>query len=515
MKIISKIILILISGFILMIVFSVFLLTAKYSECVENAIITPEQSLLTYPMVIFIIKLIALWIIGIILISLAITLLVNRNIIYPLKIIGAAIRTKRSIREEKVRSNPDFAEITQLFNEGVLNERALREAQIQGEIGHCFYNIDKKEFYDYSDQLKEIFETRNLKESKYQEVENLFSMMLPSNQEELTAKLSSNDKVLEFDFEVEINKNIKSLHSRIKPISWSKEGIPLVLFVTIQDISKRVQTEKDLRRFNQELSDKENQLARAERMATIGRISAGVAHEINNPVSFIQNNLTAMQGYFNVVKKLKIMAESGCTEGDYESLDNDEDINFVLEDIDKSIIESLDGCSRISSIVKSLKTFARPDMKEKIKADINEALQSTLNIANNEIKYHCTVKTDFGRLPDLICYPGELNQVFLNLIVNASQAIKEKGIIEVSTRYDEASDEIVISVCDNGEGIKEDNIRKLFEPFFTTKPPGKGSGLGLSISQQIIEKHKGFISAENREEGGACFIIRLPVTNAA
>jgi two-component system NtrC family sensor kinase len=190
-------------------------------------------------------------------------------------------------------------------------------------------------------------------------------------------------------------------------------------------------------------------------------------------------------------------------------LREDADIDFILDDIKQIVGESLDGSDRMKRIVENLKSFARLNEAEYNLADLNQGLESTLNIVWNELKYKATVKKSYGEIPETMCNPGQLNQVFMNLLVNAAQAIENQGQIEIQTRRE--GDLIVIEIADTGCGIPADKLNRIFEPFFTTKEVGKGTGLGLSISFDIIEKHGGEICVQSQSGHGTRFTISLPI----
>jgi signal transduction histidine kinase len=185
------------------------------------------------------------------------------------------------------------------------------------------------------------------------------------------------------------------------------------------------------------------------------------------------------------------------------------DIDFILEDIEKIVAESLDGGNRMKRIVQNLKNFARLDEQEYNLADLNQGLESTLNIVWNELKSKAKVTKSYGDLPETICNLGQLNQVFMSLLINAAQAIEDRGEIAISTRR--AGDTIRIEIADTGCGIAPDNLNRIFEPFFTTKEVGAGAGLGLSIVYDIVEKHAGEITVESVPGQGSRFTISLPI----
>ncbi len=191
--------------------------------------------------------------------------------------------------------------------------------------------------------------------------------------------------------------------------------------------------------------------------------------------------------------------------------ENEIDIDFILKDIPNLIKESLEGAARIKKIVIDLKDFSHPGEDELQYADINKSLDSTLNVVWNEIKYKATVTKSYGNLPLAKCYPQQLNQVFMNILVNAAQAIEANGKIKIETLAENGSVKVIIS--DTGTGIPKENLSKIFDPFFTTKEVGKGTGLGLNVAYNIIEKHNGTINVESIEGKGTTFSISLPVDN--
>ncbi len=276
-----------------------------------------------------------------------------------------------------------------------------------------------------------------------------------------------------------------------------------------------------------DLKKTQSQLLQTEKMASIGQLAAGVAHEINNPTGFISSNLNTLEGYVEdagsliaqyraFVSKIK---EGGAVE-DIKAFVSEEsehitafeeeiDINFMLDDTRQLIKECQEGSERIKNIVVDLKDFAHPG-EDKLKfADIHKNLDSTLNVVRNEIKYKASVTKEYGELPQVQCYPQELNQVFLNLLVNAAQAIEKEGEIRILTCAIDGYVEIKVS--DTGAGIPEESLSKIFDPFFTTKEVGKGTGLGLNVAYNIMMKHKGSIDVESKVGTGTTFTIRIPV----
>lgn len=250
-------------------------------------------------------------------------------------------------------------------------------------------------------------------------------------------------------------------------------------------------------------------------MATVGQLAAGVAHEINNPMGFITSNLNTLGKYLS-----KINSYISEHYKELEQLLNPEQlaelmqkrrqakIDRVLDDIPELLEESLDGATRVKEIVQNLKTFSRIDEAETKEANLNDCLESTLKMVWNEIKYKAKVAKDYGDLPPIKCYPQQLNQVFMNMLVNGAHAIEQEGEIGVRTWADATSIYVVIS--DNGCGMPPEVQERIFEPFFTTKDVGKGTGLGMSIAYEIVQRHAGEIKIDSREGEGTSFTIRLP-----
>lgn len=279
---------------------------------------------------------------------------------------------------------------------------------------------------------------------------------------------------------------------------------------------------RKLEESNQRLKDNQTQLVQSEKMASLGQLAAGVAHEINNPIGFVTSNLGALTEYTHVFKRLfdayqvltdRLTPEQRATLQDalapIEQICREEDMAFIRDDIDALLSESLSGMYRVTEIVKGLKSFARLDEAEMQHSDINDGITSTLKVVWNELKYKADVHTDLQPLPHTLCYPGQLNQVFMNLLINAAHAIEEHGVITITTKA--VDGEVVVTVSDTGCGIPEENIPKLFNPFFTTKPVGHGTGLGLSISYGIIQKHDGRIEVTSTEGEGTTFTLYLPI----
>jgi signal transduction histidine kinase len=258
------------------------------------------------------------------------------------------------------------------------------------------------------------------------------------------------------------------------------------------------------------------QIIQQEKMASIGNLAAGVAHEINNPMGFITSNLTTLGKYADRLDEYIAALQQSLftcpTHSDIAEIDTLRQklkVDYIISDVRELVNESLDGANRVQRIVQDLKSFSRVDQVERCRTNLNEALATTINIAWNELKYITTLDRDFSEIPDILCYPQQLNQVFLNLLVNAAQAMETQGNITVRTWAD--NENVFVSVADTGKGMTEEVRQHVFEPFFTTKEAGKGTGLGLSISADIVRKHGGEISVASEIGVGTTFTVRLPV----
>ena len=272
----------------------------------------------------------------------------------------------------------------------------------------------------------------------------------------------------------------------------------------------------ELKEAYEELKQTQSKLLQQEKMASIGQLAAGVAHELNNPMAFIASNLSSLEKYIN---RIVIFCESqaeivkslhqAAADEKLAVLQNDLKIDFILPDIRNLIAESLDGADRVRRIVQDLKNFSRIGQAELQLVNINECLDTTLNIVWNELKYKATLHKTYGDLPAIECNPQQLNQVFMNILVNATQAIERQGEIHINTWAER--DEVAVAISDTGVGIRPEHLEHLFEPFFTTKQVGEGTGLGLSIVYDIVTKnHCGRISATSEVGKGSTFTVVLP-----
>lgn len=343
-----------------------------------------------------------------------------------------------------------------------------------------------------------------------QQVENSLADLMKTDVQKITFRIRRPDDELRW----------LSHHMRIVR---DDAGVPLRVDGISVDITQNKNAEALLKQRNEELQtaldtihDVQRQLVQSEKLSSIGQLAAGVAHEINNPIGYINSNLTSLKAYVEELLALIAMYEElEHSITDVEQLQqiqefkNKIDLEFTKIDLLNLLHESQEGAFRVKKIVQDLKDFSHAGGDEDWQwTDLHACLESTLNIVNNEIKYKAVVVKEFGDIPRIWCLPHQLNQVFMNLLVNAAHAIENKGTITVRTG--EEKDEIWVEVTDTGKGIAPEHVIKIFDPFFTTKPIGKGTGLGLSISYNIIKKHNGEIRVDSRVGEGTTFRITLP-----
>lgn len=290
--------------------------------------------------------------------------------------------------------------------------------------------------------------------------------------------------------------------------------------LTGDQVKELLRANEELKQVNARLSDAQDKLMQSEKLASIGQLAAGVAHEINNPIGFIFSNFGTLERYLDDLFQMLSAYEQAEPAlagtplgGQLKALREKVELDFLKEDIPSLMNESKDGITRVRNIVQNLKDFSRVDTtQEWVQADLHHGIVSTLNIVNNEIKYKADVLKEFGEIPDIECLPSELNQVFMNLLVNAAHSIQvERGTITIRTGQE--GDNVWVEVQDNGGGISKENLGRIFDPFFTTKPVGKGTGLGLSLSYGIVKKHFGHIDVSSEIGVGTRFKVTLPIVH--
>jgi len=283
-----------------------------------------------------------------------------------------------------------------------------------------------------------------------------------------------------------------------------------------------VRRNAELTEVNRKLSMAQEQLMQSEKLASIGQLAAGVAHEINNPIGYVFSNFSTLEIYIDSLLRIltayeKLDKNRGSTEV-YQELNavrKDVEIDYLKEDIPALMSESREGITRVRKIVQDLKDFSRTDTALEWQwANLHQGIDSTLNIVNNEIKYKADVIKNYGNLPDVECLPSQINQVVMNLVVNAAHAINGgRGTISITTKV--VDTDVQIEVKDSGAGIAPENLSRIFDPFFTTKPVGQGTGLGLSLSYGIMQKHQGSIQVNSVMGQGTTFTLRLPIKHDA
>jgi len=295
-----------------------------------------------------------------------------------------------------------------------------------------------------------------------------------------------------------------------------REGKPAGIQAIARDITGRDVAEMELRQ--------------AQKLESVGRLASGIAHEINTPIQFVGDNVRFLQDAFgafqSVLKQFQELCKStsemrsGPQFGsELGRIAAECDIDYLLKEIPRAVGQTLDGVERVVTIVRAMKEFAHPENKGMAPADLNKALSNTLTVARNELKYVAEVETDFGELPSVVCNVSDMNQVFLNLLVNAAHAIGDvvresgqKGKIRISTALEDAT--AVIAIADTGAGIPESIRDRIFDPFFTTKEVGRGTGQGLAIARSVVDRHKGTLTFESEVGRGTCFYVRLPIANS-
>ncbi len=310
----------------------------------------------------------------------------------------------------------------------------------------------------------------------------------------------------------------------IGELALSFSSMELQLSELINNLEKRVQERtQELTKAYKRLKQSQTQLIQSEKMASLGQMVAGVAHEINTPLGYIKNNVELTEDLLKEIKelidaynRLVILLTAGDTSEEaintqFATITElsqkfEEDDTFI--EMKQLIADTIHGIAQISNLVVNLKNFSRLDLAAISDVNLNESLDSVLIIAHNMLKYKTEVRKNYGNIPTIECSPSQINQVFLNLLTNAVQAIEEKGIIQISTSADDQFVHIIIQ--DTGKGIPKSVLAKIFDPFFTTKPIGDGTGLGLSIVYQIVKQHKGRIRAVSQEGKGSKFIVSLP-----
>lgn len=314
--------------------------------------------------------------------------------------------------------------------------------------------------------------------------------------------------------------------SEISTVIFTDQDRNLKTSMIIRDITERKRAEEELKEKNRELQSaheqlkiKQAQIIQQEKMASIGQLAAGIAHEINNPTSFVYGNLDLLKkfvsGLTDTIREQDDLLKKLAPEETLQELQErrkKRKLDFIIQDIQRLIQQSLEGAERIKKIVKNLSRFSRSEQQEHSLEDINAGLERAIDIIWSEIRFDVELRKELGEIPRTMCDIAQLSQVFLNLLGNAAHAVGKGGLITVRTRADDAN--IYVSVADTGVGIAEENMGRIFDAFFTTKEVGRGTGLGLSISYEIVKKHKGEITVESKIGEGSTFTVRIPIVKS-
>lgn len=388
-------------------------------------------------------------------------------------------------------------------------------------IGDCVIATDKKSKITFINSSAEALTGWNRQAAIGKDIGMVFNIIHELTREKIESPV---EKVLKegtltgfANHSLLISKNGKEIPigESGSPIK-SDNGEILGVILVFRDLTER-------RNADTKLQQMHSQLVQSEKIASIGQLAAGVAHEINNPVGYISSNLSAfkknIQNIFLAFASLEETALICCSDdadklekfqAEIASVKKINNFEFIKNDLPNLLLESIDGTARIQKIVANLLEFARPAKEEFQQSAINKIIEKSLALVWNELKYKCEIKKEYGnRLPVIICNEGQLIQVFVNLFMNAAQAIENKnGLIAIKTYFEKPL--VCVEISDNGKGIEGKHLDKIFEPFFTTKEVGKGTGLGLSIVYGIIQNHKGTIEVKSKPGEGSVFIIKFP-----
>jgi hemerythrin-like metal-binding protein len=331
---------------------------------------------------------------------------------------------------------------------------------------------------------------------------DLFSLLTARNR--TLAEANAQVRVAQRALEA-VNSQLETrVHERTRELADANTALEGERQALVQSIARLKQTQA--------------QLLQSEKMAAVGQLAAGVAHEINNPIGFVSSNLGSLSGYVEHMLTLLAAYENARTlmppalRASIESLPAHAELTYIREDAPELLRESKEGLARVKRIVNDLRDFTHVDSADWVHADIHSVLNSALQVVWNELKYKAEVVKEFAVLPAVVCNATQLGQVFVNLLVNAAQAIEGRGTITLRTGA--AQDSVWIEISDTGSGMSAETQKRIFEPFYTTKPVGRGTGLGLSISWDIVARHGGSLAVHSSPGRGTCFRITLPTTQA-
>jgi PAS domain S-box-containing protein len=428
-----------------------------------------------------------------------------------------------SVKQVKNQNQQLASEITvrKKTEEDLVNIQSRHEeAQRLAKMGHWTLDLIKNELA-WSDEVYRIFEVAP--EQFGNSYEDFLDTIHPDDREFVdTAYRDSVKKNEHYNIVHRLlmkDGTIKYVNERCQTF-FGEDGKPLQSVGTVQDITEREMAEK-------ERSNMQNQLVSSEKMASIGQLAAGVAHEINNPLGFVCSNLNTLSEYIeDVISMVNAYKEMSAILTDEQAYNKARDksleikekeekmgLAMIIADASDLVKETKSGIDRVAYIVQSLKDFSHPGVDAAEMFDINKSLKSTIQVAWHEIKYKAVVEEDYGDIPQILGRSQQINQVFMNILVNAAHAIEEKGVINVSTFVE--NNNVVVKIKDSGKGISEESLNKIFDPFFTTKPVGAGTGLGLSIAYGIVKDNNGTIAVESKLGEGTTFTLRFPYKEAA
>lgn len=431
--------------------------------------------------------------------------------------------------------NNDRGEIVNLFalfsdiSKRIEIENRLRQREIAlaksemkfrtlyGSTSEAVMLLDKDGFFDCNQAALNLFGCKSLEEFCTKWPSDLSPPTQPGGEDSLGCASRMMDKAF-----LQGNHRFEWLHQRADNGQTFSADVVLsaleldgrqVLLATVRDITERKRYEEKLI----QLAEMKKQLLQSEKMATLGQLAAGVAHEINNPIGFVYSNLGSLKSYVEDIFEVVACCEASLEadrRADLDGFKAAKDFDYLKSDVFELLKESKDGLSRVKKIVLDLKEFSREGEADVWQlADLHKGIDSTLGIVWNDLKYKCTVTKKYcPDLPQVYCLISQLNQVFMNLLVNAGQSIEQKGEITITTQRCPTNDDAVqILISDTGSGIDAENLPRIFEPFFTTKAAGKGTGLGLAIVSSIVTKHHGGIEVSSAVGTGTTFTITLPI----
>jgi len=390
--------------------------------------------------------------------------------------------------------------------EDILAKSEIKFRTLYVSTSEAVMLLDEQGFFDCNDATLAMFGCETKEEFYAKQPSDFSPLNQPSGRDSLVCAQEMIAEALErgnysFEWLHRRADNGKNFPADVVLSAMELDG-KVVLLATVRDIAERKQYEENIL----QLAEANEQLLQSEKMATIGQLTAGVAHELNNPIAFVYANLWAFEGYVNDILAVAAAWQAVADHDDRANviaLQAEKNFEYLKSDIFELIAESKDGITRMRKIVEDLKNFSRVGEPDWQSADLQKGLESTLNIVWNELKYKCLVTKNYSDdLPQIRCIASQLNQVFMNLLVNAGHAIERKGEITITTRVCPSDNTAIqVLIADTGAGIPPENLKRIFDPFFTTKPVGQGTGLGLSITWGIIAKHHGTIDV-NSTVGG-------------